>query len=66
MIKSIPSTLKISCKVLDLQPDYAILENKEKVWWLGGLTFKWPKPYDIKIGDSVVITLKEIDHAKDS
>jgi hypothetical protein len=62
MKTSVPNTLRISCKVLDITQDYAILENKDKVWWLGGPTFKWPKPYDIKVGDSIVITLKEIDY----
>ena len=62
MKTSIPATLRISCKVLDVLENQVILENKDKIWWLGGPTFKWPKTEDIKVGDSVIITLNEVDN----
>jgi len=59
---SIPNISRISCKVLDILGDKVILENKDKIWWFGGPTFKWPKTDDIKIGDNIIITLKETNN----
>ena len=59
---SVPNTSRINCKVLDILKDKVILENKDKIWWLGGPTFKWPKTDDIKIGDSIIITLTETNN----
>jgi hypothetical protein len=56
--------IRVVCKILDLQPGYAILENKERIWWLGGEIFKWPRSDDMHVNDNVIIELKEIDNAK--
>ena len=61
-----PTIKKVTCKILEVYPNHVIVENKDNLWWLGGGTFKWTRTPEMRVNDSIIIELKEIDNENNS